>query len=156
MLLPGNVWAEEAAKSSIRGRALRFLRCSSAKYWIVEVEFRLCTEILVASCCFLLGLQSSGKQVWLSLQGGLVRLFRVFLNRIQHCIQDELQGVLKDIGLAFDDGSVQGMLQRTDSTLFGFHLYIVGDDDGGGGGAGGGSCLYGNRKLKGEANCGNS
>jgi len=106
----------------------------------------------------LLGLQSSGKQVWLSLQGGLVRLFRVFLHRIQHCIQDELQGVLKDIGLAFDDGSVQGMLQRTDSTLFGFHLYIVGDDDGGGGGggAGGGSCLYGNRKLKGEANCGNS
>ena len=89
-----------------------------------------------------------------------MRLFRVFLNRIQHCIQDELQGVLKDIGLAFDDGSVQGMLQRTDSTLFGFHLYIVGDDDGGGGGAGGGagggSYLYGNRKLKGEANCGNS
>lgn len=82
-----------------------------------------------------------------------MRLFRVFLHRIQHCIQDELQGVLKDIGLAFDDGSVQGMLQRTDSTLFGFHLlYIVGDDDGGGGGAGGGSCLYGHRKLKGEAN----
>ena len=86
-----------------------------------------------------------------------MRLFRVFLHRIQHCLQDELQGVLKDIGLAFDDGSVQGMLQRTDSTLFGFHLlYIVGDDDGGGGGAGGGSCVYRNRQLKGEANCGNS
>ena len=160
MLLPGNVWAEEAAKSSIRGRALRFLRCSSAKYWIVEVEFRLCTEILVASCCFLLYLVC---RVQVNKSGylckvGFVRLFRVFLHRIQHCIQDELQGVLKDIGLAFDDGSVQGMLQRTDSTLFGFHLYIVGDDDGGGGGggAGGGSCLYGNRKLKGEANCGNS
>ena len=54
------------------------------------------------------------------------------------CIQDELQGVLKDIGLAFDDGSVQGMLQRTDSTLLGFYLlYIVGEDGcnrGGGGG----------------------
>lgn len=36
------------------------------------------------------------------------------VNKSGYLCKDELQGVLKDIGLAFDDGSVQGMLQRKD------------------------------------------
>ena len=81
--------------------------------------------------------------------------FCIAFSVFQRCIQDELQGVLKDIGLAFDDGSVQGMLQRTDSTLLGFHLLYIGGDDDGSGDAGS-SCLPGKIELKGEANCSNS